>query len=127
MLQDVAIFLTTIGGSAMIDERLPRCARALDGRVVEIERKLMQTWRAIPVLLGAALAQPIAPMPAPAQYLTVFGGPTYDATLQTGYSFQGVQFAPGSPAGNGIAVGFANKYSGGVYLGERAIRWDASG
>lgn len=57
----------------------------------------------------------------------VYGGPTYDATTQTGYQFPALMTNPGSTAGSGVAVGSDTKYSGGTNLGNRAVRWDASG
>ncbi|HYE18370.1 MAG TPA: hypothetical protein VEA69_07990, partial [Tepidisphaeraceae bacterium] len=59
----------------------------------------------------------------------IYGGPTYDSSTGTGYrsTSLSVPVAPGSTAGNGTAVGFADKYSGGTDLGTRAVRIDASG
>src|SRR5512132_663648 len=62
-----------------------------------------------------------------AAYVTVYGGPTYDAATQTGYQSPGLPVSPGRTAGNGAAVGYAQKYIGGTDLGPRALRWDASG
>ncbi|HSI32781.1 MAG: DUF3466 family protein [Phycisphaerae bacterium] len=58
----------------------------------------------------------------------IYGGPTYDSATGTGYrsSALSVPVAPGSTAGNGTAVGYADKYSGGTDLGTRAVRLDAS-
>jgi hypothetical protein len=64
---------------------------------------------------------------ASANFLTVHGGPTYDQAMQTGYQNPRLPVTPGVTAGNGLAVGFAEKFIGGTSLGSRAVRWDASG
>src|SRR5438045_2237195 len=66
---------------------------------------------------------------ASAAFITVYGGPTYDATTQTGYQIVGLPDpATGSrSAGNGVAAGYANRYTVGTSVGYRAVRWDASG
>jgi hypothetical protein len=58
---------------------------------------------------------------ASAGFITVYGGPTYDQTTKTG------DLPLDSSAGNGVAVGSVEKYSGNTDLGTRAVRWDASG
>jgi hypothetical protein len=87
-------------------------------------------------LAGAAFAGALTlgTAPARAAVITVYGGPTYDQTTQTGYRDArlpfipgATRFTPGSTAGNGVAVGFATKYTGGTNLGLRAVRWTASG
>jgi hypothetical protein len=60
-----------------------------------------------------------------AQYLTVYGGPAFNQTTQTGFWSPTLHVSPGSTAGNGVAVGGATKYKGGQGLGTRAVRWDA--
>src|SRR5436190_1669497 len=85
----------------------------------------MNRKRLVKSLLCAAAAPCGVAMTATgvsAQYVPVYGGPTYDQTTQTGYSGAGAVYV-----GNGVAVGSAQKYSGGTNLGERAVRWDASG
>ena len=60
---------------------------------------------------------------AQGSYIPVYGGPTYDGSIQTGmmYSY-GVAVND-----DGTALGQAIKYVGGVDLGGRAVLWDASG
>lgn len=87
----------------------------------------MQIHRAMLIVLGAAVASMAIPSPAAGNYTTVFGGPTWDVTTETGYAPATLPVVPGSTAGNGAAVGYARKYSSGVDLGSRAVRWDASG
>src|SRR5689334_8509410 len=53
----------------------------------------------------------------------IFGGPTYDASIGSGYQFPGLSYT----AANGIAVAYVKKFDAGVDLGYRAVRWDASG
>jgi hypothetical protein len=60
-------------------------------------------------------------------FLTVYGGPAYDQTAQTGYQSPYLPTNPGSSAGSGMAVGNALKYASGTVFGSRAVRWDASG
>lgn len=60
-------------------------------------------------------------------YITIYGGPTFDETTATGYASIHLSIVPGSTAGNGAAVGWATKASGGQSIGVRAVRWDASG
>jgi hypothetical protein len=79
------------------------------------------------VATAALAAILLASSPAFAAYVTVYGGPAYDAATQTGYQSPILAVAPGWTAGNGVAVGSAEKYTGGTSLGHRAVRWDASG
>jgi hypothetical protein len=73
------------------------------------------------VLAAAGMAATAGP--AWGSYITVYGGPTYDASTQTGY------VNPAIPKVNdaGMAVGSVDKYDAGAYMGSRAIRWDGSG
>ncbi len=64
---------------------------------------------------------------ASASGIPIHGGPTYNAATQTGYSSPTLPGVLGSTAGNGTAVGYAQKYTGGINNGNRALRWDASG
>ncbi|MBY0262353.1 MAG: DUF3466 family protein [Phycisphaerales bacterium] len=57
----------------------------------------------------------------------IFGGPFYDSVTNTGYSNQTLPANPGSSAGDGLGVGYAQRSSGTTNLGRRAFRWDASG
>jgi hypothetical protein len=59
-----------------------------------------------------------------AAYRTVIGGPEYNAA--TGNGFQNPS-AGGGLNSSGTAVGSANKFSGGVNLGSRAVRWSEAG
>ena len=51
----------------------------------------------------------LASSPASAAYITVYGGPAYDAATQTGYLAPVLWEAPGRTAGNGVAVGYAQQ------------------
>src|SRR5262245_31446836 len=62
-----------------------------------------------------------------AAFVTVWGGPTYDQTTQTGYQHPYVTDDCGSPAADGTAVCYVDKLVGGTFLGDRAVRWDATG
>jgi hypothetical protein len=62
-----------------------------------------------------------------AAFVTVWGGPAYDQTTQTGYQNTNLPSGPGCSAGNGVAVGSAEKFTGGTFRGSRAVRWDVSG
>jgi hypothetical protein len=65
---------------------------------------------------------------AQAGNLLVAGSPEYDQAAGNGMRYSGVPCAPGSGVNNGgTAVGYATKYLSGSSLGQRAIRWDASG
>src|SRR4051794_11990474 len=57
----------------------------------------------------------------------IFGGPTYNSTTQTGYQNPQLAFLPGATAGDGVAVGAADKFEPSAFLDLRAVRWDASG
>src|SRR5262245_20107136 len=88
----------------------------------------MHSRRAIFVLIGAALVLLSVPGPASALFLNVYGGPTYDQTTQSGYQSTSYSpYPPGSTAGEGVAVGSATKYAGGISIGARGIRWEAGG
>ena len=63
---------------------------------------------------------------APAS-VTIYGGPTWDRTTDTGYWLPHIYTNPGASAGNGTAIGCAEKRSGGAVIGWVAVRWDASG
>lgn len=63
---------------------------------------------------------------ASGQFLTVYGGPAEDTTLNY-YSHEGTSATADVRAGSGVAVSTGIKVSGGNNLGLRAIRWDASG
>jgi hypothetical protein len=56
--------------------------------------------------------------------IIIFGGPTYDSTTQTGYQNPQLWF---NMVGDGVALGYAEKYDAGSDKGWRAVRWDASG
>lgn len=86
----------------------------------------MQIHRAILIVLGVVAPIAIASTAA-GQYITIYGGPTWNVTTQTGYTFAAMPSVPGSTAGNGAAAGYARKYADGADLGQRAVRWDASG
>jgi len=73
-------------------------------------------------MVSAALAAMAAP--ASAAFLTVYGGPTYDQTGQTGYSNPRLVLNPASTVGDGVVVGNVDKYSSGTNFGERAVRWE---
>ena len=87
----------------------------------------MPTHRRIWIALAAVLAAPTIPSAVSAAFLSVIGGPAYDATSQTGYQNPSLRHDPGSTAGNGAAISYAEKYANGVDLGSRAVRWDVSG
>ena len=60
--------------------------------------------------------------------LLVAGAPTYDPATNTGLANGLVPVVPGSGVNNnGTAVGFAIRYLSGSNVGQRALRWDASG
>src|SRR5262249_27919083 len=88
------------------------------------KERLMQNRHAMLMLLGAALTAVCGPSSVSAQLVTVYGGPTYDQTTQTGYQISSLHHFT---AGNGVAVLGASKRIGGTSLGSRALRWDASG
>ncbi len=74
-------------------------------------------------VLCAAVAVAVVQLSSSAHAAAIFGGPVYDATTQTGYYLPTLV----STAGNGTAVGYATKYASGSDMGNRAVRWDASG
>ncbi len=55
-------------------------------------------------------------------YITVHGGATYDSTTNTG-----IHQPSDSSTGDGTAVEYGRKIVSGNDLGDRAVRWDASG
>ena len=59
--------------------------------------------------------------------IVIYGGPMYDSATGTGYKNPLWIGGFGLGVGNGVAVGNAGKYVAGVYLGNHALRWDASG
>ena len=70
----------------------------------------------------------LAATTAQADVLLVAGSPGYDQNMATGLKDGGVLTLPGSGVNNsGTAVGFSIKYDSGSEVGERAVRWDASG
>jgi hypothetical protein len=85
------------------------------------------TMTRLRVLFAALLLCTFAASAASAEFVNVYGGPTYDGATQTGYLTAVQPAAPGDTAGNGAAVGYATKYSSGTSIGTRAYRWDASG
>src|SRR4051812_41287066 len=60
--------------------------------------------------MGAAIAAMAMPAATLGAYITVFGGPTWDETTQTGYARSYTEHGPGSSVGNGVAVGDAATY-----------------
>ena len=77
-------------------------------------------------LISAVLLYLLASSSARAQFLSVHGGPTYNQATLTGYQNSVLSVTPGSTAGNGLAVGYAEKFTGGTSLGRRPVRWDAA-
>jgi len=76
-------------------------------------------------LLAAAGVVAVLASPVQANYITVYGGPTYDPA--TGAGFLGGFGQAVNDAGT--AVGYAQKFvvAPGLDQGLRAVRWDASG
>jgi hypothetical protein len=76
------------------------------------------------ILIGAALVL-AGPSLASAQYLNIYGSPTYDQTTQTGYQTNSNLY----PAISGVGVAVSTQYKsiGGTDAGPRAVYWDASG
>lgn len=65
---------------------------------------------------------------AQAGALLVAGSPTYDQATSTGLTNAVIRASQGSPVNNsGAAAAFADKYVGGNNMGNRPVRWDASG
>jgi hypothetical protein len=96
--------------------------------ITQSPRSILPLFRTAGAVAAATLAAIwLVTSPASAAYVTVYGGPTYNAATQTGYQSPLLPVAPGWTAGDGVAVGAAHKYSGGMDLGYRAVRWDASG
>jgi len=97
-------------------------------------RKLIQnsrrmTVRQAPLLCAVAAAGLVATqaMSARASVL-VAGSPGYDSATDTGLKEGYTSWAPGWVVNNsGTAVGYSWKYVSGSHLGDRAVRWDASG
>jgi hypothetical protein len=56
-----------------------------------------------------------------------FPGPAYDSTSGSGYQNPSLTVRSGGNTGNGVAVGSVRKMEAGSNMGNRAIRWDASG
>ena len=83
--------------------------------------------RCTPAAIAAAALTVAAALAPTANAAPIYGGPTYDSSTSTGFQNPALPVAPGSTAGNGTAVGYADKYTGGTSLGARAVRWDASG
>ena len=79
---------------------------------------------AVAALVVAAMAMSL---PARADFITVWGGPAFNATTQTGFESPTLPVNPGATAGNGMAVGGGFKITGGQGSGTRAVRWDAAG
>ena len=69
--------------------------------------------------LGGAFAR--------AEFLAVYGGPTYDAPTGSGFTEPWVPRQQQGVNDLGTSVLHATKYSGNTHLGRRALRWDASG
>ena len=59
--------------------------------------------------------------------LPIYGSPFYDSTTATGDRDPLQTLGPGSPVGDGTAIGYADKYVSGTSLGNRVIRWDSTG
>ncbi|MDZ4820647.1 MAG: PEP-CTERM sorting domain-containing protein [Planctomycetota bacterium] len=62
-----------------------------------------------------------------ADYLTVFGGPTYNSTSQTGYLDPRLNYHSGAGVSSTAAVGTVRKYVNNVSLGQRPYLWDTTG
>jgi hypothetical protein len=101
-------------------ERLVRRSFLRDrlGRALTIWRALLTAFLVIVGTIGMACSA--------AAYLTVFGGPTYDGSLESGYVYPDLPLAPGSTAGNGMAIASIQTWTGGVSIDERPFRWDAT-
>ena len=74
------------------------------------------------IVIAAILLLPIHS--ARAQYIPIYGGATYTAASQNGYTALYLDSILGdSLNNNGAAVGFAYKYINGSNQGDRALRW----
>ncbi len=79
-------------------------------------------------IICATVTLMLAAVSAQAEYKTVYGGPTYDASTETGYRNPDIEIFPGRGVNDsGTAVGSADKYESGNYKRERAIVWSSSG
>jgi hypothetical protein len=58
---------------------------------------------------------------------TVAGGPTFDATTQTGYFQPELPVRPGHTAGDGVGVGAVQLFANERGHGKRVVRWNADG
>jgi hypothetical protein len=88
---------------------------------------VVKNQRAILFVLGVALTAISMASTALAEPLIIYGGPTFDQSTQSGYRDPALPL--GSSVGNGVAVGYAWKYTGSTTnsAGQRAFRWDSSG
>jgi hypothetical protein len=87
-------------------------------------RTLRRPWLCGAGILGIGFCE----SPALLASVTVYGGPTYDSSTSTGYFNALMAHQVGSPVvGNGTAVGWAEKYSGGTSEGSRAFRIGVTG
>ena len=89
-------------------------------------KRMRSGRRGVPRVAIGIMAMGIAAPEAQAD-IPIFGGPTYDSTATMGYLNPVLPRSPGSTAGNGTAVGYAKNYIGFTSVGDRAVRWDASG
>lgn len=64
---------------------------------------------------------------ASAHAVPIYGGPTYDSVVDTGYDFPTLPFAPGRTVSATTGVGYARRYEAGDNMGDRAVRWGTSG
>ena len=79
-----------------------------------------------PLALAPLLVAFLLTADARAQYLPVYGSPTYDPITQTGLK-DGHIPSCWCVNDSGTAVGYAEKFVGGGSQGRRAVRWDAGG
>ncbi|MDZ4820781.1 MAG: PEP-CTERM sorting domain-containing protein [Planctomycetota bacterium] len=77
-------------------------------------------------LCGFLCANCFSESTAHADYLTVYGSPTYNSTTGTGYLNADVAFDPGTPVHSGVAVGYAGSYVNGIFQRGAAIRWTST-
>src|SRR5438105_4280906 len=90
--------------------------------------EFMTADRAAIVILGLALAGMVVPSPASAEFIIVYGGPTWDVTTLTGSEYPRVPMQNyWGLTGDGVAVDTVTRYERGRLLGDHAVRWDASG
>lgn len=57
----------------------------------------------------------------------IYGGPTNNTSVNTGYSNPAAPVGPGATAGNGAGTGYVSKSALGRSQGTRAVRWDNTG